>query len=345
MLNPPASAKVNDQGIGPTLPPHRWMPWCSSSFPCLPPDRASTKMCFRGMWHSGECAECVINTCPAWGNVWVTQARRLHIPCSRMWDDVLKVHFRFGAQNHIGPEMSSFQCSSRDSILSFLERAIMARWKGHRIWAKQRNKLPNIETWWDLHSHWNTVGWCWMRWFSGLQTFSLSSQIRCLPRTDILQEKSSTLKSQCMAGKVLVTWAYFAGTKTNVARARHAFKSFNLVNFQWLPSHGQIRPSACRQFSIDDWCEWHMVTSCHIHVTSTSSTIPWTQRQQSSHLNHIFQPELLYLDTEVWNSQEWLNGNSGCSPHILSLGLKHVKTMKLRPLQEMCVQEWIRPVQ
>ena len=36
------------------------------------------------------------------------------------------------------------------------------------------------------------------------------------------------LKSQCMAGEVLVTWAYFAGTKTNVARARHALKSFNL---------------------------------------------------------------------------------------------------------------------
>ena len=29
-----------------------------------------------------------------------------------------------------------------------------------------------------------------MRWFSGPQTFSLSLQIRCLPRTDILQEKS-----------------------------------------------------------------------------------------------------------------------------------------------------------
>ena len=241
--------------------------------------------------------------------------------------------------------MSSFQCSSRDSILSSLERAIMARWKGHRIWAKQRNKLPNIETCIPTEIQLDDVG-CAGSVGPKRSAFLCKFAVFLAPiscRRNPM--KSSTLKSQCMAGKVLVTWAYFAGTKTNVARARHAFKSFNLVNFQWLPSHGQIRPSACRQFSIDDWCEWHMVTSCHIHVTSTSSTIPWTQRQQSSHLNHIFQPELLYLDTEVWNSQEWLNGNSGCSPRILSLGLKHVKTMKLRPLQEMCVQEWIRPVQ
>ena len=115
-----------------------------------------------------------------------------------------------------------------------------------------------------------------MRWFSGLPMSSLSLQIHCLPRTDILQARilSSTLKSQCMAGKGLVTWAYFAGTETNVARARH--EQTNFMNVP-LSSHGQIQPSA-GSFRL------MRMAHGHIHIIHNPTNTKQAVQSSESHL-------------------------------------------------------------